>query len=341
MPEEINRVLTDRLSDLLLTHSPEAEENLARGGHRHRPRPLRRQHDDRLAAPLRGAPRASRAVWTRHGVDRARLRARHAAPARRTSTSPRRLAGDRRRALPRSRDQAPVVFPVHPRTRARLAAGARRSSASRPPASAAPSRSATSTSCRSRPAPARSSPTRAASRRRPSALGVPCFTLRAEHRAARHDQPRHERAARRRPGEPAAASGCSRAAADAVRDPAVGRPRRASAPPTRIARRVPGRRAATSGGGAHEPARRRPRLRDRPPRHAATRSRGRARDRRRAVTRSTWRSTRPSSSTMHDDDRSCARSSTAAGSSTPTARASSGRRGCSATRCPSASPAST
>jgi hypothetical protein len=32
MPEEINRVLTDRLSDLLFTHSPEAESNLAAEG---------------------------------------------------------------------------------------------------------------------------------------------------------------------------------------------------------------------------------------------------------------------------------------------------------------------
>ena len=32
MPEEINRVLTDRLSELLLTHSPEAADNLAREG---------------------------------------------------------------------------------------------------------------------------------------------------------------------------------------------------------------------------------------------------------------------------------------------------------------------
>ena len=32
MPEEINRVLTDRLSDLLFTHSPEAEANLRREG---------------------------------------------------------------------------------------------------------------------------------------------------------------------------------------------------------------------------------------------------------------------------------------------------------------------
>ncbi len=32
MPEEINRVVTDSLSDLLFTHSPEAEENLVREG---------------------------------------------------------------------------------------------------------------------------------------------------------------------------------------------------------------------------------------------------------------------------------------------------------------------
>jgi UDP-N-acetylglucosamine 2-epimerase (non-hydrolysing) len=32
MPEEINRLLTDQLADLLFTHSPEAEENLVREG---------------------------------------------------------------------------------------------------------------------------------------------------------------------------------------------------------------------------------------------------------------------------------------------------------------------
>ncbi len=53
MPEEINRVLTDRLSDILLTHSPECVDNLVVGGHRPRARALRRQHDDRLAAALR------------------------------------------------------------------------------------------------------------------------------------------------------------------------------------------------------------------------------------------------------------------------------------------------
>ncbi len=69
MPEEINRVLTDRLSDLLLTHSPEARGEPRARGHRHEPRPLRRQHDDRLAAALRAASPASRAVWRDDGVD--------------------------------------------------------------------------------------------------------------------------------------------------------------------------------------------------------------------------------------------------------------------------------
>ena len=58
MPEEINRILTDPLSDLLFIHSPEARRNLLREGVRRRPDPRRRQHDDRHA---RGdAARASR-----------------------------------------------------------------------------------------------------------------------------------------------------------------------------------------------------------------------------------------------------------------------------------------
>ena len=52
MPEEINRVLTDRLSDLLLTHSPEAEGQPGAGGRRRGPGALCGQHDDRLAASI-------------------------------------------------------------------------------------------------------------------------------------------------------------------------------------------------------------------------------------------------------------------------------------------------
>ncbi len=59
MPEEVNRVLTDRLSDVLLRAQPRGGREPAGRGHLPGPRLLRRQHDDRLAAPLREAARAS------------------------------------------------------------------------------------------------------------------------------------------------------------------------------------------------------------------------------------------------------------------------------------------
>ncbi len=68
MPEEINRVLTDRLSDLLLTHSPEAERNLAREGvDVGRVRFVGNTMIDSLRR-FEGAAR-DRAVWRRHGVE--------------------------------------------------------------------------------------------------------------------------------------------------------------------------------------------------------------------------------------------------------------------------------
>ena len=48
MPEEINRILTDSISDLLLTTSQDADENLQHEGIPLKD-PLRRQRDDRLA----------------------------------------------------------------------------------------------------------------------------------------------------------------------------------------------------------------------------------------------------------------------------------------------------
>lgn len=119
MPEEVNRVAVDHLSDLLLTPSADADENLLREGipssriarvgnlmidtlHKHLP-----------AARALGVPRAlglepgGYAVVTLHrpsNVD--------------GSPALSRLVG----ALSELGRTLPVVFPVHPRTRARLAA---------------------------------------------------------------------------------------------------------------------------------------------------------------------------------------------------------------------------
>ena len=49
MPEEINRIVTDALADLLLTPSADGDENLRREGISARQDPLRRQRDDRFA----------------------------------------------------------------------------------------------------------------------------------------------------------------------------------------------------------------------------------------------------------------------------------------------------
>jgi UDP-N-acetylglucosamine 2-epimerase (non-hydrolysing) len=121
MPEELNRVVTDHLSDLCLTPSPDADENLRREGiaaarvarignvmidtleaHLPRARALR-------VPEAMGLAPAGYAVATLHrpsNVDDAETLAR--------------LVG----ALARIARSLPVVFPVHPRTRARLEATA-------------------------------------------------------------------------------------------------------------------------------------------------------------------------------------------------------------------------
>jgi UDP-N-acetylglucosamine 2-epimerase (non-hydrolysing) len=118
MPEEINRLVTDRLSTLLFTPSRDADENLRREGvpveriHRvgnvmidtlleHRPRAPWERIRERLGIAERGY-----AVLTLHrpaNVDQ---------PDRLTDLLDRlRVVGDR----------YPIVFPVHPRTARRLA----------------------------------------------------------------------------------------------------------------------------------------------------------------------------------------------------------------------------
>ena len=69
MPEEINRVVADQLSQLLFIHSPEARDNLLRRGLPGDGDPRRRQHDDRLARRDAGAHRRAGAPAT-HGLER-------------------------------------------------------------------------------------------------------------------------------------------------------------------------------------------------------------------------------------------------------------------------------
>ena len=120
MPEEVNRILTDRLSDLLLTHSPEAEENLLREG----------IAADRIAYvgntmidSLRRfeATARRRAVWERHSAaERKYVLVTLHRPS--NVDEPSRLSGivD---ALCTLACETTVLFPVHPRTRNRLADG--------------------------------------------------------------------------------------------------------------------------------------------------------------------------------------------------------------------------
>lgn len=121
MPEEINRVLTDRLSQLLLTHSPEAEENLAREGV---DTDLVRCVGNTMIDSLRRFESAARerATWSRYGVaPREYVLVTLHRPS--NVDDPARLAGIVSGLCALAAD-APVVFPVHPRTRARLATGA-------------------------------------------------------------------------------------------------------------------------------------------------------------------------------------------------------------------------
>jgi len=118
MPEEINRIVVDHLSELLFLHSPEATENLAAEGS-----PPERAHFvgntmiDTLAA-LEGSIRARGAAETL-GLDRGGylLVTLH-----RPALVDGPLLADAMSALAAVAADLPVLFPVHPRTRARLEA---------------------------------------------------------------------------------------------------------------------------------------------------------------------------------------------------------------------------
>jgi UDP-N-acetylglucosamine 2-epimerase (non-hydrolysing) len=118
MPEEVNRVLTDQLSDLLFTHSPECTENLEVEGIG-----AGRVHyvGNTMIDSLRRCERRARerAAWTTAGVEE---RSYVLVTLHRPSNvdDPERLARIVS-ALLELGSEYPVVFPIHPRTRARLA----------------------------------------------------------------------------------------------------------------------------------------------------------------------------------------------------------------------------
>jgi UDP-N-acetylglucosamine 2-epimerase (non-hydrolysing) len=117
MPEEINRIVTDRLADLLLTPSPDADENLAAEGVP--PEKIRRVGNVMIDTLRRFLPIAA--------LDRVRDRIavedkRYAVmtlhrPSNVDDPDTFRQLLDVMKNIAR---EIPVVFPVHPRTRARL-----------------------------------------------------------------------------------------------------------------------------------------------------------------------------------------------------------------------------
>jgi UDP-N-acetylglucosamine 2-epimerase (non-hydrolysing) len=119
MPEEVNRVLTDSLSDLLFTHSPECQENLAKegisGGRVH-------YVGNTMIDSLRRCERKARgrAYWTTVGVrEREYLLVTLHRPS--NVDNPDQLRGIVA-SLIELADHTPIVFPIHPRTRTRLEA---------------------------------------------------------------------------------------------------------------------------------------------------------------------------------------------------------------------------
>jgi UDP-N-acetylglucosamine 2-epimerase (non-hydrolysing) len=117
MPEEQNRVLTDRLSDLLFTHSPEANKNLrAEGIAAEKIHYVGNTMIDTLRRLEREA--RSRRVWATLGAE-------ENAYALVTLHRPSNVDDEESlqavvEALAELGKHSPVLFPVHPRTRARL-----------------------------------------------------------------------------------------------------------------------------------------------------------------------------------------------------------------------------
>jgi UDP-N-acetylglucosamine 2-epimerase (non-hydrolysing) len=118
MPEEVNRVLTDRLADVLLAHSPEAVDNLEAEGI---PRGRVYNVGNTMIDSLRRCEKRARELraWERAGVEERSyvLVTLHRPSNVDDPVRLQQIVG----GLVGLSSHAPVVFPIHPRTRARLA----------------------------------------------------------------------------------------------------------------------------------------------------------------------------------------------------------------------------
>jgi len=119
MPEEINRLVTDQVADLLLTPSDDADRNLQREGID--PARIHRVGNVMIDTLVKMLPRVDRqATWARHSV----------APRQYVLVTLHRPSNvddagtlvEIMRALTEISATWPVIFPVHPRTKARIAA---------------------------------------------------------------------------------------------------------------------------------------------------------------------------------------------------------------------------
>jgi UDP-N-acetylglucosamine 2-epimerase (non-hydrolysing) len=118
MPEEVNRVLTDRLADVLFAHSPEATDNLKAEGIC--PGKVYNVGNTMIDSLRRAEKRARELeAWTSIGFsERSYILVTLHRPS--NVDDPARLQAIVG-GLVKLAAEAPVVFPIHPRTRARLA----------------------------------------------------------------------------------------------------------------------------------------------------------------------------------------------------------------------------
>jgi UDP-N-acetylglucosamine 2-epimerase (non-hydrolysing) len=118
MPEEINRLLTDQISDLLLTHSPEARDNLIREGIA--PEKIHLVGNTMIDTLVRLMPLAEErwlSLRTAFNFDKFVLVTLH----RPNNVDAAAGLTEIMTALNEVSADAPAIFPVHPRTRQRIA----------------------------------------------------------------------------------------------------------------------------------------------------------------------------------------------------------------------------